>query len=466
MAVIPLGVEDWQSPIEDVPRLRLHNMYLLENPSSPDGISRVSRPTLDLFAEVGTGPIYGMWRQDATFDNDWLVCSGSKLYRFNESTKASTELGELPGTDRPQFAGTADRVIVVRNGTAYSTDGVTTQIIVMPDDVPPYVGQSAPVSSIAVINSIFILTITDTQRFYWINPGEVDPDPLNFASAERTPDPITAVAILQDEVWFIGTVGCEVWSPTVDPELPFQRINGRVYNEGSYDRDGLVQMIYKSLPCFIFTTSLNKVVIAQGNSITKISSGSVEEALSTAANVRAWSLRTSKHSFYVLTSDTFTYVYDIQTDKWMRWDTYLLNNWIPHVGLQVGSDSYGGSYSTNKIYKLVDGISDDGLIVIREISGQVHNTAKPYSCSSVSVRVNAGWSPSYDFYPNLEMRWSDDQGATFSTYVQIGLGNSGAYNKDTIFRSLGVVKRPGRIFEFRFAELARFRLDYATMNEV
>lgn len=465
MVTIPLGLEDWASPSENVSRLRLHNMYLIENPSSPDGISRVSRPTLDLFATVGVGPIYGVWRQDATFGNDWLVVSAGELYRFNQNTKEVTLIGAVPGTDRPQFAGTTDRVIVVRNGTAYSTDGNTLSVIVLPDDIPPYEGMSPPVQSVAVINSTFLLTIKNTQRFYWINPGKTDPDPLDFASAERTPDPIETVAILQDEIWFIGTAGAEVWGTTTDPVIPFQRINGRVYNEGSYSRDTLVNTVSNNLPCLMWVTSTNTVVMAQG-SVKRISSGSVEEALGSASDFRAWSFRTSKHDFYILTADKFTYVYDLNTDKWMRWDTYLLDNWLAHVGVQVGATVYAGSYDSNKLYKLVDGSEDDGLVVVREVSGMVPNQGKPIQCASVAVRVNAGWSPSYDFYPNMELRWSDDQGTTWSNYVQISLGNSGFYNADTIFRSLGLVVRPCRLFEFRFAERTRFRLDYAVMNEV
>lgn len=465
MVTIPLGMEDWQSLSENVSRLRLHNMYLLENPASPDGISRVSRPTLDLFAEVGPGPIYGVWRQDATFNNDWLVVSGNELHRFNPTTKTSTVLGQVPGTDRPQFAGTTDRVIVVRNGTAYSTNGTAVTIVSFPDDIPPYENLSPPIQSVAILNSIFILTIKNTQRFYWINPGETDPDPLNFASAERTPDPIETVAVVSDEVWFIGTAGAEVWQPTVDPDLPFNRINGRVYNEGCYDRDTVVNTVSNNLPCLIWKTSVDTVVLAQG-SVKRISGGSVEEALSSCSNLRAWAFRTSKHDFYVLTSDQFTYVYDINSDKWMRWDTYLRDNWLAHVGIQVGATPYSGSFTSNKLYKLVEGSDDDGLIVIREVSGIVANPGKPVQCASVAVRVNAGWSSSYDFYPNMELRWSDDQGTTWSNYVQISLGNSGFYNADTIFRSLGLIYRPGRVFEFRFAERSRFRLDYAIMNEV
>ncbi len=89
----------------------------------------------------------------------------------------------------------------------------------------------------------------------------------------------------------------------------------------------------------------------------------------------------------------------------------------------------------------------------------------PFAVYSLAVRVNAGWSPEYGFEPRLEFRWSDDQGATWSNYRSISLGDRGVYDKDTLVRSLGLIRRPGRNFEFRFSDLARFRLDYAAINE-
>ena len=465
MVTIPLGVGDWASATENIARLRLRNMYLIDNPESPDGISRVSRPTLTEFSTVGTGPIYGVWRQDATFDNDWLIVSGKELYRFNPTTKVSTLIDSLPGTGFCQFAGTDSRVIVVRDGTAYSTDGETLSIVVMPDDVPGWEGYAAPVQSVALLNSYFLLSVTNTQRFYWIQPGEVDPDPLDFASAERIPDPIISINVLMDEIWFIGSSGPEVWQPTTDPDIPFQRINGRVYNEGCASRDIVAQSVSDNLPALFWVTATRSVVMAQG-SVTEISTESVEELLKTATNLRGYTFRHNRHDFYVITADEFTYVYDITRKEWGRWDSYGRDNFRAHVSLQNQAIVYAGDLATNKIWMFEEGEDDDTDVIIREVSGTIPVPGKPVSCASVAVRVNAGWSPTLGFIPELELRWSDDQGFTWSDYVSIPLGNKGQYNTDTIFRSLGRINRPGRNFQFRFAQRARFRIDYAVMNEV
>lgn len=462
--IIPLGTDDWLSASENFQRFRLHNMYLTDNPSAPDGASRVSRPTLTPYINVGTGPIYGIWRQESTLNGDWFVVSGSELYRINNLTGAYTLLGPLVGTGFCQFTGSDVRIIIVRDGIAYSTDGATILPVIMPNDVPGYTPVRALVGSVAVINSFFILSVLNSQRFYWISPGDTNPNPLSFASAERVPDAIVSVHVVSDEIWFVGASAPEVWSTTGSDSAPFQRINGRVYSDGCAFRDTAINVVFNSMPAVMWVTDTRSVVVAQGQ-VAKISNPSVEELLRTATNLRAWFFRHNRHDFYVLTGEEFTIVYDLVRNSWSRWDTYLQDNWQAHLGLQSGFNVYSGDSITGDIWKLDEGISDNGNPVIREVSGTVDNEGKHLPCNNVFARVNAGWSPIYGFIPTLELRWSDDQGGTWSNYMSAPLGDKGTYNTDVVYRSLGLIFRPGRTFEFRFSDPARFRLDYASMNE-
>jgi hypothetical protein len=182
--------------------------------------------------------------------------------------------------------------------------------------------------------------------------------------------------------------------------------------------------------------------------------------------MRAWYFRHSRHDFYILTSDQFTIVFDLLKGIWATWDTYQKANWQAHLGLQSNYKTYSGDSTTNQIWLLEEGVADGDNPVIREVSGTVDVFEKSMLCNVVYARVNAGWSPSYGFKPVLEMRWSDDQGGTYSDYIQASLGDKGEYSTSVQYRSLGQIARPGRTFEFRFSDKARFRLDYATMNEL
>lgn len=69
-------------------------------------------------------------------------------------------------------------------------------------------------------------------RFYWVMPGDTTIDPLNFATAERAPDPIVQCIAVGDQFWLLGTNSTEVWYPTGDNTAPFQRVQGRLFDKG------------------------------------------------------------------------------------------------------------------------------------------------------------------------------------------------------------------------------------------
>jgi hypothetical protein len=93
--------------------------------------------------------------------------------------------------------------------------------------------------SVGVIASFTICVVAQGQgkngRFYWIEPGEVIIDPLNFATAERSPDPVWNVVVVGDQFWLPGTSTNEVWYPTGDALAPFQRQQGRLFDKGVWE---------------------------------------------------------------------------------------------------------------------------------------------------------------------------------------------------------------------------------------
>jgi len=461
MVNIPLGLGDWGSVTQNMPRLKLRNMYVVANPASPDQVSRVSRPTLTTAFTVGAGPIYTIWSQPNILNGDMLVVSGNGLYRVNSTTNAATFIGYLPGTSRVDIAGTQligqpDFIFLVREGILYHTDGSTISIVDIPDD--------QAVSSITTLNGYFIFSISNTQKFYWLGPGSTEVDALNFASAERIPDPIISVNVVADEVWFLGLSGPEVWTPTGDLNAPFQRVSGRVYKEGCHTRDSVVATAVNGLPALLWITDTKAVVKAQG-APTKISNESVEELLKTSDNLSAWLFRYNRHDFYVISSELFTVVYDVTADLWSQWDTYLLPFWVAQSGIQNKATVYAGDYTSNKVYELVEGVGDDELPVVREVSGFIGAGAKPIKIAEVIAYVNSGWSPSYDINPTLELRWSDDLGSTWSDHIRAELGERGDYTRSVSYRNLGLLKGAGKVFEFRITDMVRFRIDFCTLNQ-
>lgn len=454
MVTIPLGLGDWESPAQNILRVRLRNMYLIDNPQSADDVSRIGRPTLTRFKNFSSSPVVGAFQQEGVLSGVWLMVAGTTLWSYNGTS--FTNIGTISGTDYPQFAATADRVLITRGGTAYAYDGTTLSTIVMPD--------SRLVESVASINGFFILTEKDSDRFYWIEPSEVNPTALDFATAERIPDNIVSVNVIGDEIWFLGSFGVEVWTPTGDSDDPFIRIPARVYDESCEDKTTVRRVTYKSSPALMWVNKEGGVVLAQGRPQI-VSNTGVEESIRGGTNFRSWSFKHLRSNFYILTADEFTYVLDIEKGVWSRWDSVGQNNWRAHLGFQVNGSVYGFDTIEGTIWSVTEGETDNGDNIVMECSGYLPMTGRPEPCYNVAAFINAGWTGSYTTTPNLELRWSDDNGATFSDYMALSVGDRGKFSTDLWFRSLGLMKSPGRYFEFRYSGPAPFRLDFATINE-
>lgn len=122
-------------------------------------------------------------------------------------------------------------------GAATLTGGgaPTFTAVEMPDDLG--------VISLGYIASYVVVVPAQGQnvngRFYWIEPGETTLDPLNFATAERAPDPINGVVVFGDQFWLPGTTTTEVWYFTGDFDAPVARTRGVVFDRGTWQGTGI-----------------------------------------------------------------------------------------------------------------------------------------------------------------------------------------------------------------------------------
>ncbi len=153
-------------------------------------------------------------------------------------------------------------------------DSSTTQVM-MPDDVGAI--------DVAVINSYVIVIPVQTDgyqgRFYWIQPGETTVDPLDFATAERSPDAVLGVQVFGDQFWLPGETTTEVWfvagGNPADPTAPvMQRLQGVVLDRGSWQNTS--KAIHESM---ILVDADGGVFLVQGGTPKRISTPDIEEEI-------------------------------------------------------------------------------------------------------------------------------------------------------------------------------------------
>lgn len=480
MPVLALAGSEQKRQAGALPGLVVRNLYVEPDPTNTvDGLVRLQRPGLAPLTTVGTGPINSIYRLAGLFDGDYFVHSGAQMWRVN-SAGSATLLGSLADS-RAQIAASANKLIAVNGSFAYSYDGTTWRTVNMPD------GQ--PVQSVAFLAGFFVLAVLGSQRVYYMEPGESDPDPLSFFEAERLPDPLVTAAVSGDELWLIGEQSEEVWVPSGDPDAPFDRVGGRAYENGCLARDTLVQVDN----ALIWVSRDANVMLAQGPPQI-ISKPDIAEWLRTSqpSTMRAWPFKLDQHLFVLLTAGAQTWCYDVSTERWARWSSYDSDAFRAHVGV----DLVAGDAETNQLYLLTPGRSNDaGLPIVREIAAMIETVGAPVRCDSVSLRAAVGnsealqepsgvtatgfwndgapWDDSALWYdttpvsqlPRVEMRWSDDEGNLWTDWRSVTLGLQGQYRRPVVWRKLGLLRRSLRIFQFRATDDVEFRISHAHWNE-
>lgn len=457
MSLIDLAKSDFGSQTSNVARLKLSNMYIVNNPLSLSGVSYVSRPSLSSFAVLPVSKIRGIYYKAGGGKTSVYIVGDDSLYILN-SDGTYTLIGNTPGTEFCTFASTIYSLAIATSGRLFIYDGTTLSEVAIPDN--------ALVSDVTSLDNYYIVGLRYTTKFYWIKPGQSVIDPLSFASAERNPDDIVTLVTIGDEMWTLGQETVEIFTDSGDPNAPFTRLAGRAYQVGCVDKHSVVKCNKDSLPCLVWVTPTREVVLAQGIPA-KISNESVEELLKRSNNFTAWTFRTNRHDFYVLTTDNETLVFDLTLGTWYRWNSYLKNVWEAFSGVQIEDDIYVINQTGGSIYKLTNNPIDNSVdYIVCEVSGFMpNNTNNSVVCNAITLFVNYGFSSTYSSGPLIELKFSDDGGATWTEYYQGSLGLKGGYDTTVRYRSLGSFNRPGRYIELRFSELSTFRLDGATLND-
>lgn len=463
MSAVSLGVSNYVRTLGKTPPVFLINMFMEKDPSNQiDGLVRLQRPGLAPFATVGAGPSRGVFRQLGTFAGDWLAVSAASLYRVT-TTAVATLLGSVSGATRVTIAASATRALIATGGTCFSTDGITVTPIVMP------AGEA--VSSVAYINGYFILTVANAERFFWLAPGDVNPNAFNFASVANVPDAIAGVRRLYDELWFLGGASIEVWQTTGDANAPFQRIAGRLYDKGTVNADTIA-----ATDNTLFWVGNDLIAYRGSNQPIRISDHGIEEAIRLAggANCSAWTFALDGHTFYCLRIGAVgTFIYDVENPAgWQRWKTYGSEVWRAHCGGQAGevAQVIAGDDTTNNLWLLDPSRSNDnGAPMVRELLGGV---PMPYGkgepCKSFEVFAATGWAPETGpaSNPMLELNWYDDGGEVLSgPWIEMSLGKTGEYGLRLVATQLGYINPPGRLFHLRMSEDTLLRISYARMND-
>lgn len=444
MPAIPLGIDAYRRGDSFQPEVRLVNMYLEADKSgaSPDQFFRIQRPGLAPFQTLGAD-IRGIWQQDGVLDSAAFAVAGTGLVSFDGAT--STPIGTVADGDRVPFAANYQKLFLLSTTIAYQYGSIPFAAIAMPD--------SRDVADIDTLNNYLILGCPD-GRFYWMVPGADVVDPLDFATAESSPDGLVAVRRLVDELWLLGGNSGEVWQETGDISAPFQRAGGRTIEQGCLYRD-TVRRFDNSL---VWVNNQGKVVRA-AQTPQVISDAGIEQRIEQRTDaLSALVLKFVGHEIYVLKiPGQGSFAYDAVTSQWCEFASLGATEWKPHVTPEYSTSLYLGDETSGKIWLFDSSVNtDDGAPFLRLASGNVALMGKPAKQSSFSVGVGASADTT------ALVRWKDGQDDFPSMYDELEVR---APDDICSMYRLGQPLQPTRSFEVSFTEDVRVRISGAVGNQ-
>jgi len=414
-------------------------------------------PGLRFVQTIGTGPIRGMWSHKTNGD-DFYVVSGTEMFKTTSLGGTPVKLGNIPGTGPVSIADNGTQLFIAANGPSYIYNETTDVFSQITD--PDFTGAV----TVQYLDGYFVFNEPNTQRL-WVTSllDGTSIDPLDFASAEGSPDGVVAIAVDHRELWVFGTDTIEVWYDAALPSFPFTRIQGAFSEIGCAAAYSIAKLDNALFWLGADSRGYGIVYRNQGYSGQRISTHAVEFAIQGYTDISdavAYTYQQEGHAFYVLifpTANT-TWVYDVATGVWHERAGFHNGAFTRHRSnchCNFDNTTLVGDFENGNIYAFdLDIYADNGNIQKWLRSWRALPTGKNNLKRSVqhSLQLDAeagvGLNIGQGSDPEVMLRWSDDGGHTWSNEHWRKMGKIGEYGFRTIWRRLGMtVKLRDRVYE-------------------
>jgi hypothetical protein len=444
MPIVPLGVGAYKRANGFTPEVELLNLYLEPDKSgvSPDKFQRIQRPGLSL---VGTmpGTSQAIFQQDGVLSGSVFGIASATLYAVTASPTALGSAG--PGAGYGAMCATKFGLFTLLGGVLKVWDGATYTAIAIP------VGYTAV--GIDAINN-FVIVAMSSGRFYWIQPGAVVIDLLDFATAESSPDGLVTVCRVGSEFWLFGGTSIEPWQPTGDSDAPFQLASGRVYSRGCASGASV-----RRFDNSVIWVGEDGNTYRGDSTPTRISDHGVDERVrrAGAANTSAFTLDADGHKFYALRIGTeATMMFDASTQEWCRASSAGYDYWRPAFS-PPDQSGYVADSESGAVWAVDPATATDaGEAFTRRVTGTVPIMGAPPRNDSFSI----GMSASADC--TVKLRWRDGQD-DYPAFAE-ELDMRAPLDVVTCYR-LGQPDQPYRTFEVTVDDPVIIRIAGAKANE-
>lgn len=340
---------------------------------------------------------------------------------------------------------TPDKVLVTENGAFVFTE---TTIVVYPDaDLPQPV-------SVTFQDGYFFFPIAD-GRCFASDLNDTAVNSLSVVTAESKPDGLVHAVAFNSQLLLMGLYSTEFWVDTANdpPGFPYSRSTAIPRGLVSATAIAGHDNGFGGLG-LIWVADDNTVVRLNGYTPEKISPPDLDhliELVMDKTTLEAMVYVSGGHSKWVLSSPTWTWEFDLGTQKWNERSSFGLPRYRGTQSVWAFGKWLIGDTQSGKVFSVdASAYTEDGnAIRYRVESGPVQDfpARKRVARVDFDFATGIGIAAGADVTtidPTVDISWSDDGGSTWSDPVQRKLGQQGKYGKRVTVFNCGLPGPRGR----------------------
>jgi len=309
-----------------------------------------------------------------------LTVIGKKLYHSKANKLDLKEIGLISALGTVRIADNGQVALIVNGTYTYALDLKKLTLTRLS-------GSTIPRSThVLFLDGRFVVNKANTGQFYWSDLYSTKVNALSYATAESTPDNITAIVTFNRELWLFGAQSVERYYGTGSSNSPFSRLSGGAMAFGCLAPDSIVSLATGVIWLGVSEFGGNQIVMSGGGIPDRISTHALEEEISSftkTSDASAYAYQIEGHVFYVISfpSANVTYCFDVSTGLWHQ--RSFTNAQGLHERHRSQHHAYFnnmhivGDYRNGKLYQLDNNtFTDDGELILRERTAQAVITDK------------------------------------------------------------------------------------------
>ena len=405
----------------------------------------VKRPGLDDFVDLGTGQgIDGLYWWDR--QNVAIAVSAGRVWKITDSMGTKTELtGATMANGAPVTFATDGTKLAMANGGKIVHTILAGPLTEMADAQAP-----TDVTHVAWVDGYLLANDGSSGQFQFsLSTDITDWAALDFATAEGSPDDVTALDVLYREVALVGRDSVEIWIN--DGATPFIRQPGAFIQRGcaspytfKHVADPQVGDTWMWLDeNRRFVKLANRTPVYVSNPYDK-----VIQALTTVDDAVAEVMQIAGFPLYVISFPLAgkTLAYNFIKGSWAQWGywnsaiaDYQRYRGHTYCYARPWNKHLVGDHSNGIIYTASRDLFDDNGVTMRSLrrTGFIsHGTMQKKRCRSLRIRCKRGVATASVTDPQMVVRWRD-RGGPWSNEHQVSLGQVGQHEFEVVMHRLG-----------------------------